>query len=286
MRPESYKLFAQVCEALTEASTTMDLVRRRPGGPDVVKALHQQKGLGHDLEFRPIGKISWSELKDSYNGKWVVVIGPKGVGAIKAISDSYQAMACTGEGVELFNNDRGGNILDFLKAKIGSLNQLYVAADTGEVKSKQEKRAEYKKSKGPGKVNTGTLVQKFKPLWERAITAAIADIKGHIANMISNDSFDKAKVKLEVVNELRRGLDSFEMSGEVPRYLDKAVSLAIMMAASHYYPEDTGEISKSYSGYSTERSEGREKLLSDIAQGDSQKLGTVLTFFKRALITG
>jgi hypothetical protein len=61
------------------------------------------------------------------------------------------------------------------------------------------------------------------------------------------------------------------------------------MAASHHYPEQTGAISRSgYGGgaYNAERSEGGSQLMKDIAGGDQKKLGTVLTFFKRSLITG
>jgi hypothetical protein len=59
------------------------------------------------------------------------------------------------------------------------------------------------------------------------------------------------------------------------------------MTAAHYYPEQTGDINKSYGrSYSSARSEGPQQLLKDITEGDTAKLGTVLSFFKRALISG
>jgi hypothetical protein len=60
------------------------------------------------------------------------------------------------------------------------------------------------------------------------------------------------------------------------------------MAASHHYPEQTGAISRSgyRDGYNAQRSEGGSQLMKDIAGGDQKKLGTVLTFFKRSLISG
>jgi hypothetical protein len=60
------------------------------------------------------------------------------------------------------------------------------------------------------------------------------------------------------------------------------------MAASHHYPDETGEITKGYSrgNYSSQNSEGPTRILQDIAKGDNSKLGTVLAFFKRALISG
>ena len=59
------------------------------------------------------------------------------------------------------------------------------------------------------------------------------------------------------------------------------------MAASHHYPEKTGSITRSYgSGYNAQFAEGPQQLLKDISAGDQQKLGTVLGFFKRTLISG
>ena len=52
---------------------------------------------------------------------------------------------------------------------------------------------------------------------------------------------------------------------------------------------ETGEITRGRygdPGLQAERQEGVQHLLKDIANGDQQKLGTVLGFFKRTLITG
>ena len=89
---------------------------------------------------------------------------------------------------------------------------------------------------------------------------------------------------------LERALDSIESGAdEVPDSIKRSVNVAINMAASHYYPDETGEISRSrYGGgdYSAERHEGPQKLLADISAGDTKKLGTILSFFKRSLISG
>jgi hypothetical protein len=61
------------------------------------------------------------------------------------------------------------------------------------------------------------------------------------------------------------------------------------MTASHYYPETTGNLDRSRygsSGVSAQFNEGPAQLLKDIAGGDQKKLGTVLSFFKRSLISG
>ena len=58
------------------------------------------------------------------------------------------------------------------------------------------------------------------------------------------------------------------------------------MAASHYYPDQTGEISRAYNGYTVDNRKGTTLILADISNGDQKKLGTVLAFFKRNLISG
>lgn len=288
MRSISYQTFAYLCEGfLDEASTSLNLIGNSPGGREVVKTLHSNMGLGHDINYSPVEKISWSELKDAYKGAWVIIIGSKGTGAIKARGSGYEALASTGSEPEHKSDARGGNILDFLKSNIGKLQKFYVAKNTTAVTDKQRKRSELKAS-DPNEFNQEKLVKKFKPLWVKAINAAIADIKGHVANQIKNDAFDKAKNKLTHIENLQNGLESIEAGNQdVPGFIGNAVNTAILMAASHHYPEQTGNITKGYSrNYSADNPEGPKLLLKDISQGDTAKLGTILSFFKRALISG
>jgi len=292
MRPETYQLFAQLCETyLPEASTSMSLIKGQTGGTEVVQHLHKTMNLSHEQDYRAISKISWSELKDNYRGAWVVIQGDKGVGAIRARggnTGSYDAVASTGGPVETFTNDRGGNILDFLKGNIGGLRKFYVGTNSPAVADKKKERLARNAVPSASEVNQETLIKKFKPLWVRAITVAIADIKGHVQNQIKNDAFEKAAKKLDQISKLDSGLDAIQSgSNEVPPLIGNAVQIAIFMAASHYYPDTTGAITRgSYRGYSTQFSAGPQQLLKDIAGGDQQKLGTILGFFKRSLISG
>ncbi len=290
MSPETLKLFARFCENyLPEASSSMSLIQQHPGGSQVIKKLHQDLKLSHDQDYKRVEKISWSELKDSYRGAWVIIQGDRGTGAIKASggnTGSYDAVASTGDAVQQASDSRGGNIIDFLKGEIGKLQKFYVGKNTTTVSDKQSKRRDAKAGSETNKISKETLVRKFKPLWIKAITAAIADIKGHVANQIKNDAFEKAKRKLDQIENLQNGLEGIE-SGNIPGFIETSVNTAILMAASHHYPEQTGEITRSYSrGYNSANPEGPEQLLKDIANGDTAKLGTVLAFFKRALISG
>lgn len=288
MKIESYKIFAQLLEGyVDEASTSLSLITGSPGGTEVVKKLHKDMKLAHDQNYKSVEKISWSDLKGSYQGAWVIIQGSNGTGAIKSRGDTYDAIASTGGEIQQATDSRGGNILDFLKSNIGKLQKFYVGKNTSAVSDKQRKRADAKAGTG-SEVSVETLTKKFKPLWQRAITAAIADIKGHVANQIKNDAFEKAQRKLEQVKRLQDILDNMEAgSEETPGTVKSAINSAVLMAASHHYPEETGSITRGYGGgYNAQHSEGPNQLLKDIAAGDQKKLGTVLGFFKRTLISG
>ncbi len=290
MRIEACQLFAQLCEGfVNEASTSMSLIADHPGGKEVVQKLHKDLQLAHDLGYKPVEKISWSELKGSYTGAWVIIKGATGTGAIRAKGDSYEAVASKGGETRSVKDGRGGNILDFLKGEIGKLQKFYIAKNTNAVRDKKSKRADQQKG-ASNEVTQETLIKKFKPLWARAITSAIADVKGHVANMIKNDAFDKAKKKLVYIETLQNGLESLEAGGssDTPGFISSAINSAVLMAASHHYPDQTGNIERSRygGGLSSQFNEGPKQLLADITNGDQKKLGTILAFFKRSLISG
>jgi hypothetical protein len=290
MRTESYQVFAQLLEGyVNEASTTMSLIAGQPGGKEVIQKLHKDMQLAHDIGYKPVDKISWSELKDSYKGAWVIIQGTKGTGAIRAKGGNYEAVASTGGETRSVSDGRGGNIIDFLKGEIGKLQKYYVGKNTTSVPDKRKERAAQQAGADGVEVTQATLVKKFKPLWARAITASIADIKGHIANMIKNDAFEKAKKKLNHIESLQNGLEQLEAGDkDTPGFVNTAINSAVLMTAAHYYPETTGNIERSRygGGVSAQFNEGPAQLLKDIAAGDQKKLGTVLSFFKRSLISG
>jgi len=295
MRPESMKLFAQLLETyLPEDSSAMDIMRSITGGSEVVRKLHKGVGiarLAHDQQYQEIEKISWSDIKDTRHGAWVLIKGDKAAGAIRAGSrGSYESVAfdpSTGQ-VETYSNDRGGNNIDFLKSKIGKLRAFYVGKDTGDLTKKKRDRLDRAAKPASGVVDKDVLVKRFRPLWLRAMTAAEADIKGMIATMIKNSAYEKARRKMDQAGQLLSAIEKLETGSleDAPEFVNSAVNIAIMMAAAHHYPEKTGEIRKDYRSYRSQFSEGPEQLLKDISEGDTAKLGTILTFFKRSLVSG
>lgn len=278
---------------IQEDSSAISMIGNLTGGKAVAQKLHKDMGLAHDQQFSPVDKISWSQLKDMYKGGWVLIKGAKGAGAIRARSGNYESVAVNPEtgAVDVFQDSRGGNNLEFLKSHIGKLMGYYVGKDTGKTADLKRKRDSYKADAGPKKIDQEIIVKKFKPLWLRSMKAAEADVKGMITTMIKNDAYEKAERKLSILKNLQRASEAME-SGELdsaPDWLQGAVSKAIMMAASHHYPDETGELQRSRwgsGGLTAANPAGPAKLLQDIANGDTPKLGTILGFFKRNLITG
>lgn len=292
MKPQSYKVFAQLLESCVfESSSAMKLLSAHPGGPAVVKHIHKNSKLAHDLEYSPTNDISWSEIKGSSSGYWILIQGSAGTAAIRSRGDNYDVVASASNEIKTLTDTHGGRIKTFLKTEIGpKLTKFYQARNTTEVRNKQKSRAERNvDAAGSSEVTKDTLIKKFRPLWIRAMTAAIADIKGHIANMIKNDAFDKAKKKLNYLDQMNDSLEELQ-SGvtDAPEYISKAVNTAVLMAASNHFPEQTGNLERSRygSGLNAQFAEGPDLLLKAIAAGDTAKLGTVLGFFKKALITG
>jgi len=60
------------------------------------------------------------------------------------------------------------------------------------------------------------------------------------------------------------------------------------LTARYYYPDLTGNVTSGYRyrdlSLSSDKSEGVQKVLADIANGDREKLSAVLAYLKRSLV--
>lgn len=304
MKLQTLKLFAQLCESIVQEATTLStILPGEPAANKLISTLHRRFQLPHDQQYQPTDNISWSAINDTSKGAWVIIKFANGVGAIKALAqkNGYQVVGVPEKSLEFTNDEftKGGDAINFFKELgLGKIQQLFVGTDTGaqayKVSRRASTRSELEKIKT---TDVGSLTMKFKPLWAKAITAAMADIKGMTVTMIQNDALRKAQNKIERLGELQNILDAIE-SGDMTtnqdrysrntkmEYLKKLVANSVILTAAHYYPEETGEVTRSYGGYSGSLYGGNRRVLADIADGDQKKLGTVLAFFKRQLISG
>lgn len=322
MKPSSYQTFAHLLESvITEASTALDLVKNNPGGREIVQYLHRNSALGHDADWEIVKKIPWTELKGSRwgsnTGGWIILIGQHGTGAIKASSGDYLISASNGKPADrnpdtghdpnrLFgkSTSSGGRAIDQIKNIIGPIRSYSMAKNKGEVAKKKEKRAALRKSavRLGGEVISSEdataasegMLMRFKPLWVKMVTQAMADIKGFVGLQVKNHAFNKVQNKIERLKMLDTVLDSLQSGGDddddgdglnVHDYLKRSIYNAVDLSARHYYPDKMTDRQFGGRGSYGSMPEGVKLLLNDIAGGDTKKLGTVLGFFKRALLT-
>jgi hypothetical protein len=274
-----------------EVSSTSEKLMKHPGSLELMKHLHSQLKLPHDAEWGDLQRIFWSEFKDTRTGKWVLIKGVRGTGAIKSLGNgSYIAVGSNGGPVQSKEETKGGRIEEFLTPIIGKPKAMYSAEQGTDVVGKQTMRQKNKVPPAGQQVSADTIVKKFKPMWRKAIVQATADIQGFVMNQVKNGAFEKAQRKLKQLQELRKLADSLDEGDEAPELVKKAVGSAITLAAAHFYPAETGELSRGYVGYGgtyglrAENQEGVKKLLTDLSNGDTNKMGVILGFFKRSLL--
>lgn len=308
MQKKSIKIFVNLLESIMqESSSALDLVRKLPNADVLIPHMHRQLGLPHDQWYDEVKKLSWSEIKakNRYGSRdnlnWVLVKGENGVGAIAA-RDDYIALAVYDGDVVEKRDDRGGNILDWLKAYIGKIQGFYVGKDSGEVRKKKTDRASQKPVPTEGYTSLenfiSMLLKKFKPLWVRSLELAQADIKGFLGTQLKNNAYDKADKKLNRLKNIEQMLRAMDdgadptKSGDSFDLMKVALHNAVLLTAHHYYPEKTNgfqDRARSY-GRSTRHALNDQSavkdLFYDIRGGDTAKLGTLLGFFKKGLVSG
>ena len=315
----AHELFADLCEGMmAEASTSMDLLRGLPGAEQLVKKMHQRGKPGlrsasdtplpHDQEYTPVKSPPWNELKGHREGgfgRWVLVRAQNGAAVIWAPGggQGYEAYVYHDGEIDRRYDDRGGNILDWIKDHAGKITDFYLGKVSKDRGTKRAQRQERKPTTQVGDDWTDAnafatqLITRFKPLWQRAVQGAIADIKGWMNQQIKNDNYRAAEHKLNSLQRLKSvgdaiesGVDMSRSSGDAAEIIQVAVYNAIQLATSHHYPELAGEWQSSHhygrgaKRHKVSNAEATKQLFTDIRGGDTAKLGTVLAYFKNQLV--
>lgn len=308
-----YREFALFCEALanpeqysasvllTEASTLLSSpIAKNVGAQPLIKYLLSRGRLAHDQPYTAVRPrdITWSELKDRASISWVFFTGIHGTIAVRSGGKSKEFTMvfspAPGEGeISGSNYSKSNEMLKAIKDKLGTVTGMYYGADPSSRLVKRDERVKQRAFVKGVPMDPKELLKKFRPLIEKSVTAALANVKGHLMDSIKNDSFTNAKAYVERARLLRELLDHLDYHQDdfdltEAKQLREAMSGAIAMTASHYYPELTGQIRKhNYyvdNQYGVANEEGKRKLLQDIAQGNKEKIGTILYYFKRILV--
>lgn len=288
-----YKEFRQLCEGcITEASTGLTQFTD-PYAKELITYLHRSKAFGHDVDYQKVPRITWQNMKDN-TGRWFLIDGENGWVAVVHDNNRYKLYIANGTKdpeddsfvmYRIAPTATVGN--ELIKKTIGRPQAFYYV--NSQYSQNLSARRNVDKTKIDALSDRATvqyLVTRFKPLFERLIVQARADIKGVLGNMVKSDAHHAVDKKISKIRYLDSALEMLKQ-GQVNDYLVAAVNNAVVMAAGYYYPEETGKIEKLRYGakvLTAENDEGKEKLLSDIGNGDKDKLSGVLAYLKRILV--
>lgn len=296
----NYERFSQLCEGIvTEASTAMAEFSG-PGAQEILKYLHTDQALGHDVNLKPVVRPKWADLGNN-KGSWFLISGNKGFAAAKYDAGTYrnggtyQLFASTGvpdpeEGNMIYSN-HAYNATDankFVKDHVGDTKKFYMVGSLYSSDLRSKRASNQPNDAKQRLIDKEILIKRFKPLFKKILIAARADVSGVVNSMIKNDAYDRAEKKIEHLKLLDRTLQNLENGEDIPELLRDAVGNSLIMTARYYYPKQTGKINTVY-GYRSnalapESSDGVKQVLIDIQSGDRQKLSAVLAYLKRSLI--
>jgi hypothetical protein len=295
-------------EILNEDSTITSAVRSSPYADALIRAVHKELAMPHDLEWKEEQKITWADIK-SRSPNYVLIQGIDGTGAIKWNGSQWVVVLSSKEGVSTLRDGSINILFTEIKERIGKIRSYWSATNsgvrsygskvatnpTGPVEKKRSQRQDARRITSPDSLdpnaghehNLQVVIYKLRPLYARYIEQAMADIKGVIGIQLKNNAFSKVKSKLEILDNLERTLEELrDNPKKIPSKLKEKLRPALYMTASHFYPDETGNfnLGGGYRGRSPERSAGQRRVISDIANGDQEKLTTLMNFLKQSLL--
>lgn len=303
--PANLKEAASLLESIMfEDSTAMNLITN-PAGTRLLKDLLRRRMFSHDQKFEPLKKVKIADLKDTRMGdKDTVVLfqGSQGAAVLRYRpryrSYEYYIAIQNNPDIKEGAASNGTEALSYIRNGIGNTEKIYIGKLTADPEDKVKARYVSRRMNAPNTSLMGltkssdayvVLYRKFRPLFKRAIEAAIADIKGIAGTMIKNGAYERAKSKISKLHQLEKMLRSMENTqdtGETWRSEEMKANIrnAVHLAAHYYYPTETGDIIGSHRGYSVQRDQGIDHLISDLGKGDLQKLSAIIAYFKQSLI--
>lgn len=197
--------------------------------------------------------------------------------------DQYEVRVSTGVTVETFSSSRGGHIVDFIKDHAGAPRRFFVSTYNDSQRQRTDKLIQRKNLKPSTELTPKEIAKRLSPIMLRALTSAMADKKGLIANMIKNDSFKQARKQISQLEKLEEMQDDISRGFFSDRYLS-VINGSMWLSAAYLYPEEVSQLRRNY-GTIVGSGNGRRLLLKDIEDGNLKNLGVIIGFIKRELLT-
>lgn len=316
-----HKMMSEMFESvLDEDSEAGVAVRGSPYADQLIQRIHKNMDLSAKMKFQEKERIQWKEIKE-VSPNFVLISGTTGTAAVNWDGNKYIVIMANAEGVTKGSNPSINTLMGDIKEGIGKPTKFWepvtakipneydsYATRFGKVARPSALRSQRRKAKeldptksaklspdvglADGGENLTKLFSKLKPLMLKYLTTALADVKGAAGIAMKNDSYDTAKKKLDIAAKLSVMMDHLADPSEdnTMRYnqdlaIKNKIQYAIVMAAGYYYPDETGNITKGYSGaLRSEKSIGVKHVVDDIANGDNKKLATVMAYLKQAFL--
>jgi hypothetical protein len=303
--PISYKSVPVSEQMLAEASNLLTQFRDLPGAKPMITGMLEKGRLSHNAKITTVSKLEIKNLRDKIRRgssvNFVIFIrGTQDLGIISM--GNYTNSAYVYQDTLLTQQDDSiAQLLTWLKQYIGKVvDYSIVQSPSQPVQNVRNKRATLKprpETSDPQTVAT-ILIAKLKPLIARNVERAIADIKGFINTLIKHSNYNQANEKIAILKNLENQLEHMQLTQTYDNKLVTAKMInAIHSAALYHYPELTQDFSDRESriytgGYNSDtvayqpvlNTDGVKQLMKDIKNGDTQKVGTILSFFRHELV--
>lgn len=296
-------------EILDEDSSITSAVRNSPYADELIKVVHRDFAIPHNVRWEKLEKVTWAEIK-SRSPNYVIIQGQDGTGAIKWTGERWQVMLAGEDGITTYRDDSINSLFKEIKNTIGKITGYWEARGqgkgsyrgastnrTGEVERKRLDRLTARKSVvNPSTLdpsagtshNTQVILRKLRPVYMRYLEQAIADVKGVVGMALKNDAYGKVNQKVAILTNLQNvRQELIDNPDTVPEKIKERLRPALYLTASHYYPDQTGNFALGVDRYGRGQpasQSGPQQVIADIANGDQKKLITLMNYLKQSLL--
>lgn len=304
--PNSYRSEPVAEQQLAESSEVLDRFKDLPGAEPIIKGMHKSGKLLHDQKLITVDKLNVKGMRDAMRDRshtyYIFVRGTQDLGVIAL--GAGKAYVWTDK-LEQFRSNNFNELTAWLKQHIGKIVSYSYATNAHNavtaLKSKRERRKSDKATPTDPELLAMFMINKLKPLIAKNIERAIADIKGFINTLIKHSNYSKLGDKVQMLKKLEEYLEKIEMTQDYnSSFIMSKMVNAVHAAALHHYPEVAGGLTDGdrYAGNRYGHTIGTsqfsyrpvqdhaavKQLLQDIKNGDTQKIGSILAFFRQELV--
>ena len=290
------KAFLTLCEAIVnEDSTIPKLIGRGMAAMAITRFIHSKLNRSHTVEVKQIASVDLLYIR-KYGGFYII----QGDEGFVALLGGYRGFQVGGvkKGQQEAVEDRFKSIPElrkFIKTYAGKPEKYFrgesnYANSTAELKAKRAQSRTVNRAE----VSADSLFERFRPLFAKAGQAAVADVRGVAMNMLKSGNYSDLDNKIRRLQNLEAYVSYLEGTGGkfnsddpadrynqeyAKNFFKEALGQAITLASQHFSGSEfdpTANIEDNW--------DAREKLFSDIQNGDTKKLSALLTYFKNGLV--